>query len=393
MLAEQKPIRDIVPDETQIVVSHMQAPTVLDALHKLPFKVMPPLIIAALLIILSGSGLALYHYLATGSSTRLNSTNKQIPKLKNNNPVVSNNKSNLTTKTSGPTIAPSQNNSLSTTSSAPAPKTSSNLSNSSTTSQTNSNSSVAGDTSGSSGSTNTGGSGSSPPSSTMPDGVSGNWTLKFDDEFSGSSLDTTKWSTGWLAAGITPPVNSEELECYDPSQVSVSGGYLNLSVVAKQESCGGTARPYASGMINSYNKFDFTYGFIQASIYLPGNSSGTIYNWPAWWSDGQGLNWPTDGELDVVEGLGGQACFHFHSPSGAPGGCVSSNYTGWHTYGANWQPGSVTYYYDGTEVGQINSGITSVPQFLVLNLAVDNSNGGPISVPSTMKVDYVRVWQ
>jgi hypothetical protein len=37
----------------------------------------------------------------------------------------------------------------------------------------------------------------------------------------------------------------------------------------------------------------------------------------------------------------------------------------------------------------VTSGITSAPMFLVLDYAA----GGPIQVPDTMKVDYVRVWQ
>ena len=59
--------------------------------------------------------------------------------------------------------------------------------------------------------------------------------------------------------------------------------------------------------------FSFTYGYMEARIWLPG--SGEIADWPAFWADGQ--NWPTDGENDVLEGLGGQACAHFHNPAGA----------------------------------------------------------------------------
>src|ERR1700682_4716091 len=67
--------------------------------------------------------------------------------------------------------------------------------------------------------------------------------------------------------------------------------------------------------------------------------AGAISNCPAVWTDGQ--SWPTDGELDVMEGLSGQACWHFHDPQGGPGGCSSATYTGgWHTYGADWEPGT-----------------------------------------------------
>jgi hypothetical protein len=234
----------------------------------------------------------------------------------------------------------------------------------------------------------------------QPIGPGGSWNLTFDDEFSGTSLDTTKWATGWFGSGITDPVNSSEQECYDPNQVTESGGYLNITVT--HSSCqtpSGHTYPYRSGLVSSNPSsgasnaaspgFQQAYGFFEARIYLPG-SNGQIYNWPAWWTDGQ--SWPADGEMDIMEGLSGQACYHFHSPSGGPGGCASGAFTGWHTYGADWEPGSVTYYYDGNVVGKITSGITSAPMYLILDDAVSSSTGGPTVAPSTMLVDYVRAW-
>lgn len=214
--------------------------------------------------------------------------------------------------------------------------------------------------------------------------------MVFDDEFQGTSLDTSKWSTGWFGSGITQPVNSGELDCLDPAQVVVNNG-LNLNLVAKTESCGGQTRPYASGLIQTNGKFQFAYGYAEAKITLPAASPGVIANWPAFWTDGQ--SWPTDGEMDVMEGLSGQACYHFHSNAGGPGGCASGAFTGTHVYGARWEPGRVDYYYDGHLVGSITTGITSAPMYLILNNGIDNQNGGPQLAPATMHVSYVRVWQ
>jgi beta-glucanase (GH16 family) len=210
----------------------------------------------------------------------------------------------------------------------------------------------------------------------------------FDSEFNGSSLDTSQWSTGWFGSGITQPVNSSELQCYDPAQVSVADGDLDLTAIAKAESCGGVARSDASGIVTTNGTFSFTYGYMEARIWLPG--SGSIADWPAFWADGQ--NWPTDGEIDILEGLGGQACAHFHNPAGGPGACASGNFAGgWHTFAADWEPGSITYYYDGTMIWQTTSGITSAPMYLILNLALNDSASN--TVRATMRVDYVRVWQ
>lgn len=219
----------------------------------------------------------------------------------------------------------------------------------------------------------------------------GSWQLIFDDDFNGASLNTTDWSAGWIAPGITPPVNTGELECYDPSNVRVSNGVLLLRLTQHSESCGGGKRSYAGGIINSKGKFEFTYGLMESRIWLPGRGN-QIVNWPAFWADG--TNWPQDGEIDVMEGLTGQACWHFRYPGGNPGGCVRGIFTGgWHTFGANWEPGSITYYYDGREVGTVTSGITSAPMYLILNYATDHEFGGPVVAPETMRVDYVQVWQ
>jgi beta-glucanase (GH16 family) len=220
----------------------------------------------------------------------------------------------------------------------------------------------------------------------MPVGVAGNWTLKFDDEFANdSSLNTTVWSPDWFGSG-----NTQNQTLMTSSNVSISGGYLNLEATS---SSGAIVSTNPDDVQTGHTGYQFTYGYAEAKIYLPASGS-EIANWPAWWTNGQ--DWPTDGEMDIMEGLGGSACYHFHygtsgNPQG-PGGCASGNYSGWHIYGADWQPGSVTYYYDGTEVGQITSGITSMPMYLIIENST-GSYGGPVVTPTDMLVDYVRVWQ
>jgi beta-glucanase (GH16 family) len=216
----------------------------------------------------------------------------------------------------------------------------------------------------------------------------------FRDDFNGSTLDTSKWRPNWLAGSddtVTKPVNSAELSCYDPAQVSVSGGYLHLNAVDRPcRASNGVTYPYASGLVESADHFTFTYGRVEARIFIPANS-GAAANWPAFWANGTGT-WPVTGELDVMEGLEGHACWHFHSTAGGPGGCAPwPNPTGWHTFAAEWAPGSVTYFYDGQQIGRVASGITGSPMYLVLNLGVSTSISPPVRLPSEMLVDWVRV--
>jgi beta-glucanase (GH16 family) len=223
-----------------------------------------------------------------------------------------------------------------------------------------------------------------------PLGERGRWHLVFDDEFGGSALNTSKWSTGWFGRGITGGVKSDEPDCYDPRQVVVSGGELQLTLVARQESCNGSPHAYASGLVSSIGRFAFTHGFVEVRARLPA-SDGMVADWPGIWADGLGP-WPTTGELDVVEGIGGQACWHFHDPAGDPGSCSNTNYAGsWHTYGADWESGVVTFYYDGKRVATLTRGITGAPMYLILGLGA--APGLPVAAPARLQVGYVRVWQ
>ena len=234
-----------------------------------------------------------------------------------------------------------------------------------------------------------GSSGSTTTDSTQPVGQTGTWNLIFSDEFSASSLDRAKWTPGWFGTGITGPVNSGESACYDSRHVTLPGdGALHLRLDATANTCKGMSMPYTGGLVSSNGLFQFAYGYTEFRVYLPATSSGQIANWPGTWSDGQ--SWPADGENDTMEGLGGPACYHFHSNMGGPGSCAGGNYSGWHTYASNWQPGIVTYFYDGVKVGQITTGITAAPQYLILQYTINSSRVA--TVPNEMQVDYVRVW-
>ena len=69
-------------------------------------------------------------------------------------------------------------------------------------------------------------------------------------------------------------------------------------------------------------------------------------------------------------------------------------------YGVDWQPDSVTWYVDGTQVAQCTTAdgaISSTPMYLIMNLAVGGSWPGPPNAttpfPAQMTIDWVHVWQ
>ena len=226
--------------------------------------------------------------------------------------------------------------------------------------------------------------------------IDSSYKLVFDEEFNGTTLDSSKWTNGWFGNGtaITQPVQATvEAAAYDPKQATVSGGYLRLAAIASPATVNGRTYPYRSGLVMTGEKYRMTYGYVESRIYIPGAADGTVYNWPAWWLVGD--NWPTGGEIDIMEGLEGDAysTFHFGSPSSPQHYqfAARNSMVGWHVFAAHWQPGRITFYYDGVAIGTITSNVTSQPMQLILNNAVGGW-GGPTVVPSTMLVDYVHVY-
>ncbi len=217
--------------------------------------------------------------------------------------------------------------------------------------------------------------------------------LIFADEFSGTALDASKWSSGypWTNPDGNYNRSTGEQQVYLPRNIVVSDGTAKL--IAKRESVNG--RPYTSGMISSDPRngkgFLHTYGYIEARIKVPGGKG----MWPAFWNLPWPIAWPP--EIDIVEVLGDEcvAEFHLHPNANYQGINVCDT---WHTYAVDWRPGKIVWYLDGVErYREEGDHVPSQPMYLLLNLAVGGSwPGSPDSstpFPGVMEIDYVRVYQ
>ncbi|TDL14840.1 beta-glucan synthesis-associated [Rickenella mellea] len=102
-----------------------------------------------------------------------------------------------------------------------------------------------------------------------------------DDPF-WEAVDLWYWATG-------------DLEWYDPAQVKTRGG--NLVILMEQVANHGLG--FRSGMLQSWNKFCFTSGYIEVSLSLPGPNEETQGYWPGVWTMGNlgrpGYGATTDG--------------------------------------------------------------------------------------------------
>jgi len=254
----------------------------------------------------------------------------------------------------------------------------------------------------------------STPHATQP-----GWALTWSDEFdqpNGSGVDPTKWTFDTGGGGW----GNEELEYYTSGAANavVSDGSLVITATTEgawQYSCWYGPCQYTSARLNTWGRFSQQYGRFEARIQVP-QGQGV---WPGFWMLGENLGavgWPSCGEIDIMENVGSTpdtiyGTTHGPGPGSYPGNGLSAAYTastpfgsGFHVYAAEWGPGSVSFYVDGTLYSSVTpsmlpSGATWVwdqPFFILLNFAVGGSwPGSPnatTSLPQEMRIDYVRVY-
>lgn len=137
--------------------------------------------------------------------------------------------------------------------------------------------------------------------------------------------------------------------------------------------------------------------FVKAIVFIPKAANGEIANWPAWWTTQR--PWPSGGEIDAFEGLGGTSHFGTHyGPSASQeissaGG--SATVTGWVTVTFERTGGKVTTWYNNRKIGTASLP-TATPERLVFqNRSFEASQCpscfGPF-VPATAYVSRVTVW-
>lgn len=235
--------------------------------------------------------------------------------------------------------------------------------------------------------------------------------LVWSDEFSGTSLDLTKWNyqTGdGCAEGICGWGNNE-LQTYRQENVEVSDGVLKI--IAKAENVDG--KNYTSGRITTRNKGDFTYGRFEASIKLPA-ANGL---WPAFWTLSTNEpygGWPQSGEIDIMEFVANKpeeilGTIHYGNPF--PQNQFKSTYytiqegefpDDYHDFAVEWEEGEIRWFIDDVLYAVKNPGDLGPfrwpfdqDMYLILNVAVGGNLGGTVFsnlLPDAMEVDYVRVY-
>ena len=241
--------------------------------------------------------------------------------------------------------------------------------------------------------------------------VNNGWKLKWSDEFNGKGLpDANNWTydiggTGW---------GNNEKQFYtnaDTLNVMVDKG--NLNIIARKADK--ENMKFTSARIASRKKFDWKYGRLEVRAILPKGKGawGAIWMLPTDWKYGA---WPKSGEIDVMEHVGyepdsvygtihTQSFNHSIKTQFGKGLKFDDLHTAYHVYGIEWYKDRIDFFIDGKPYMTFkNSGKGSAEWpfdqtfHLLMNVAVGGNWGGKMGIdesafPTTLKVDYVRVFQ
>ncbi|UFR01111.1 carbohydrate-binding protein [Streptomyces sp. Go40/10] len=279
-----------------------------------------------------------------------------------------------------------------------------------------------------------------PADASAPTPPSG-WTQVFVDDFNGaagSGVNTANWQydTGTSYPGGAANWGTGEVETMTSSTSNVSlDGNGNLLITPRRDSAG----RWTSGRIET-TRTDFQPPAggklrVQARIQMPDVTGAAAKGyWPAFWMLGAPFrgnywNWPSIGELDIMENVQGLntdwATMHCGTNPGGPcnetsgiGNSTSCTGTtcqaGFHTYAMEWDrstsPEEIRFSLDGVTFHTVRANqvdattwanATNHGYFVILNVAMgggfpDAFGGGPDSGTEPghpMAVDYVQVLQ
>ena len=244
------------------------------------------------------------------------------------------------------------------------------------------------------------------------------WADEFDKD---GAPDPTKWN---FESGFA---RNEEAQWYQPDNAVIKDGMLVIEARRERKpnptyKAGSTDWrtkrewiEYTSSSLTTNGKAAWTYGHFEMRARIDTRAG----LWPAFWTVGQNGEWPSGGEIDIMEYYRGKLLANFvwgtnkrwNGKWNAKTKPISDFEADWsskfHVWTMDWDENLITLAVDGMVLNtqDVNKTINGdaerknpfrAPQFILVNTAVGGQNGGDPSkteFPSRFEIDYVRVYQ
>lgn len=251
----------------------------------------------------------------------------------------------------------------------------------------------------------------------------GDYTLIWSDEFDQDGVvDSTYWN---YENGFA---RNKELQWYQPDNAFCKDGLLVIEgrresrknpIYEEGSNHWRKSREYieyTSSSLTTKDKFSFRYGRMEVRAKVT-NLRGT---WPAIWTLGNSCEWPSNGEVDLMENYGGKILGNFGWGTNTRWKAnwngafkmVSSLENGWvddfHIWQLVWDENRMAIFFDDVMINEVNLDNTingtakcegenpfKQEHYILLNLAIGSNSGDPSETvfPNRFLIDYVRVYQ
>lgn len=249
------------------------------------------------------------------------------------------------------------------------------------------------------------------------------YTLDFQEEFNGTTLDTTKWTDYYLPHWCDDPSTAKGNYRFEDGCLVE---YITEDQAAWCPEHDGTVKSSAimsfdkswihnfSGTSDNHDRTTWygyvtTYGYFEMRAKLADCGGG---GHQAWWlvgmqQDTDSWTYSTEtGEIDILETFFSRtntwriAAYGWNDPNfqtswiisenAVPSGSPSEEF---HIYAVDWSPESLKFYYDN----ELYMTIYDAPDYnmgMILNIYTDAGSGTHNDVwPKEWAVDYIRVWK
>ncbi|GAA4804686.1 hypothetical protein GCM10023231_37260 [Olivibacter ginsenosidimutans] len=223
-------------------------------------------------------------------------------------------------------------------------------------------------------------------------------------------------------------VRNQELQWYQRDNAWCEGGLLIIEARKEEKANPSYERgskqwakqrkniTYTSASINTYHRHSWQYGRFEMRARID-ISAGL---WPAFWTLGVNGQWPSNGEIDIMEYYQGKILANIACGTSKPyqaewysktkavselgGKAWASQF---HVWRMDWDEESIALYVDDLLLNKVplselinKDGSDTNPfkqaHYILLDLAMGGMNGGDVAgttFPNRYEIDYVRVYQ